>query len=238
MKKLSIVLSLLALCIWAPAQDGKPWTEWTKKDAEKILNESSWGQTYLFEQDASGDSGAVTNTRGGVGGERRGESGEARPSGSVRYRARLLSAKPVREAFGRIVVLQQTDAPGDLKSQLQSFIDRDFGDFLIVAVNIESQNARLSQSLMGMLSRLNVELLKDRVYMERKDGKRAQLIDYRPPVDDGMGAKFIFSKTLDGQPFLNEASDFLRFYLELNSQQKLNMKFKVSGMTYAGKLEY
>jgi len=34
------------------AQKQKPWTEWSKKEAEKTLNESPWGQTQT-ETDTS-----------------------------------------------------------------------------------------------------------------------------------------------------------------------------------------
>ena len=37
------ILILLAASV--SAQKLKPWTEWTAKDAEKVLNDSAWGQT-------------------------------------------------------------------------------------------------------------------------------------------------------------------------------------------------
>jgi len=36
----------------------KPWTEWTKKDVEKTLNDSAWGQT----QSEGSDSSSSTST--------------------------------------------------------------------------------------------------------------------------------------------------------------------------------
>ena len=37
---------LLALCACSAfAQKTKPWTEWSEKEAAKILNDSPWGQT-------------------------------------------------------------------------------------------------------------------------------------------------------------------------------------------------
>ena len=37
------MLVLLALPTYA--QKGKAWTDWTQKEAEKVLNDSAWGQT-------------------------------------------------------------------------------------------------------------------------------------------------------------------------------------------------
>lgn len=231
--------AVLALAVSAGAQDlGKPWTDWGKKDAEKVLNDSAWGQTFTVEPTGPADTTVVTNTRPGMSGSRTGESGEVRPSGVLKYRVRFLTAKPVREAFGRMVILQQPSAAAELKSQLQSFIDRDFGDYLVVTLSIEAQDERMTKGAMMGLGRLTADALKDRVYLERKDGKRAILTDYRPPGEDGMGAKLIFSRTLDGQPFLDEAAETVKFFFQFSEKVKVTTRHKVAAMTYGGKLEY
>ena len=53
-----------------------------------------------------------------------------------------------------------------------------------------------------------------------------------------MGAKFVFMRKLEGQPFLTADSDNVRFFAQLNDKIKLNVKYKVSDMMYDGKLEY
>jgi hypothetical protein len=62
-------------------------------------------------------------------------------------------------------------------------------------------------------------------------------MEYRAPVEDGMGAKFIFQRLVDGQPFLSE-TDSVRFVAEMNEKMKLNTRYKLSEMLYDGKLEY
>ena len=52
-----------------------------------------------------------------------------------------------------------------------------------------------------------------------------------------MGAKFVFKRTMDGQPFLTE-NDSVRFFAQLNEKMKLNTRYKLSDMVYDGKLEY
>src|SRR5260370_41338601 len=39
------VLLTALFAVTISAQKSKPWTEWSKKDAERMLNESPWGQT-------------------------------------------------------------------------------------------------------------------------------------------------------------------------------------------------
>jgi len=239
-----ILKSIIALCaisvlgISAYAQkDIKPWTEWSKKDAERILNDSAWGQTHT-EGGGSTDTTVVTNTRGGMTGDRKGESGEPVKSRAMNFRARFLTAKPVREAFARMVVLQQPNAGTELVTQLQGFVDRDFGDYLVIAFSAEGEDARMVQGMTMGLSRLTAESLKGKVSLQRADGTSATLIDYKAPTADGMGAKFVFSRTLDGKPFLTNESEYVKFIFDLSERQKFNMRFKVAAMTYAGKLEY
>ncbi len=52
-----------------------------------------------------------------------------------------------------------------------------------------------------------------------------------------MGAKFVFKRVLDGQPFLSE-NDSVRFIAQMNEKMKLDTRYKLSNMQYDGKVEY
>ena len=91
---------------------------------------------------------------------------------------------------------------------------------------------------MKEIAAVNADSLKTSAYLERKDGKRVALIDYRAPAPDGMGAKFIFPRMLDGQPFLDAGSGEMRVNIQIGKTIKLNRRFKVAEMMYDGKLEY
>jgi hypothetical protein len=243
MKRLPYLIIVLTALAFTCASQTKttPWTEWSKKDAEKILNDSAWGQTQTIGGGEATTTSAITRTQGG-GNEnvsRTGESGETMGGPKpVYYRARFLTAKPIREAFARLVVLSQPNAGKDLVDQLQGFIDRDFGSYLVVAVNVESPDEKRAAGMIGAFGRLNKDVLKEKVYLERKDGKRLALLDYKPPINDNLGAKFVFERTLDGQPFLTSDSDFVKFVVEISERLKLNLRFRVAAMTYGDKLEY
>ncbi|HET7114334.1 MAG TPA: hypothetical protein VFI57_11865 [Pyrinomonadaceae bacterium] len=236
-----LVVSMFA-CV-ALAQKQKPWTEWTKKDVEKTLNDSAWGQTQ-----SEGSSGqqttesAVTQVAAPRASDRQlsarqGESGEAKPVNYVKYHVRFLSAKPVRAAFARQVLLSKAQPDEALATQLQGFIDRDFSEYIVVSVGVEVGDQKMAGPIMQAFSGANTEALQKTVYLERKDGKKLFLLDYRPPVEDGMGAKFVFKRVVDGQPFLSE-NDSVRFVAQLNEKMKLDTRYKLSNMLYDGKLEY
>ena len=242
MKYISLILILLGLSTPTLCQvKTTSWTEWSKKDAEKILNDSAWGQTQTIGGSEPTNASAITRTQGG-GGEnvnRNGESGESMGGPKpVYYRVRFLTAKPIREAFSRLAVLSQPNAGKELVDQLQGFIDRDFGNYLVVALNVEGSDEKRAAGMMAAFSRMNKDLLKDKVYLERKDGKRLALLDYKPPIADGMGAKFVFERTLDGQPYISADSDFVKFVVEVSDRFKVNVRFRIAAMTYGDKLEY
>jgi len=242
MKRAAWVCGLLFVITGVSSAQTKPWTEWSKKDVEKTLNDSAWGQTQVEERaEQPKNVEAVTQVAAPRAAnrqmERTGESGEAKPVASVKYRVRFLSAKPIRAAFARNLLLAQAQPTDDLKTQLQTFVERDFSSYIVVAVSVEVGDEKMIGPVMHAFTAATTEALQNQVYLERKDGKRLFLMDYRPPTQDGMGAKFVFKRSVDGQAFLDK-SDNVRFFAQLNEKTKVNARYKVSEMLYDGKLEY
>jgi hypothetical protein len=230
----------------ALAQKQKPWTEWTKKDVEKFLNDSAWGQTQSeggSARSSSSSQSAITSTTAARNEDRslssagRSESGETKPVSYVKYHVRFLSAKPIRAAFARMVLLSRPQADENLTTQLQGFVDRDFSEYIVVSVGVEVGDQKMAGPLTAAFNSATTETLKENVYLERKDGKKLPLFEYRAPAEDGMGAKFVFKRVMDGQPFLSE-NDTVRFIAQFNEKMKVNTRYKLSDMLYDGKLEY
>lgn len=244
MVKLFCAALIMASAIAILSAQQKPWSEWTKKDVEKTLNDSPWAQTQT-ETDTSETtySSTISQTTAARREDSRitdagkVESAAKNPAKSVKYRIRLLSARPIREAFARMVLSAQQSPAPDLAQQLQGFVDRDFSEYVVVAVTVEASDQRHATPISQAFNSATADLLKNTTYLERKDGKRLFLMDYRPPTNDGMGAKFVFARSVDGKPFIGEA-DNVKFVSEFNEKVKLNARYKTSDMTYNGKLEY
>ena len=243
MKSAICVCFVLVLCASSVvAQKTKPWMEWSKKEVEKTLTDSAWGQTQTEQTSRQPtQTSAITQVAApraaGRELDREGESGESKPAAPTKFFVRFLSAKPVRAAFARQVLLSQKEASAELTTQLQGFVDRDFADYIVISVGVEAGDQRMGAMLQRAFTAATTDALKESVYLERKDGKRVFLMEYRAPVADGMGAKFVFPRALDGQPFLTEA-DNVRFFAQLSEKLKLNTRYKLSDMMYDGKLEY
>ncbi len=250
-RTLTVAIFIALLAVSASAQKTKPWTEWNEKEALKILTDSPWAQTQKDLSETSTAGPAITTAA-----ENRStanmvmtdaqknasESGETlgRKSAalSVNYRVSFLSARPVRAAFIRMIELQRPELAKEKVAELRTFVDRDFADYVVVTLLIDGTDKKRLAPAMQEIASADANVLKTTSYLERKDGKRVSLTDYRAPIQDGMGAKFIFPRTLDGAPFIDAGSGEVRVYIELSKVVKVNRRFKVADMMYDGKLEY
>lgn len=244
MKHLATVCALLFVLTAIGSAQTKPWTEWSKKDVDKTLSDSAWSQTQTESpQSQPTQTAAVTSTMAARRDDRNidaasnAESGQAKKVASIKYYVRFLSAKPIRAAFARRMLLTQAQPNEELATQLKAFVDRDFSDYIVVTVSVEVGDEKMVGGVTRAFSAATTEALQQNVYLERKDGKKLFLMEYRPPTGDGMGAKFVFKRSVDGQPFLTD-NDSVRFFAQLNEKMKVNAKYKLSDMLFDGRLEY
>lgn len=251
MRRILFVCStLIVFAALAPAQKTKPWIEWSAKDAQKMLSDSSWAQTQTELSDAPASSAsAITRTEGrneanmvSSDASKSMESGEnigkRNAAMSLHYVISFLTAKPIRQAFIRLIELQRPEMSKEKVAELRTFIDRDFGDYVVVTVNLDGTDKKRLGPAMQEITGADPSVLKATTFLERKDGKRVALMDFRAPTQDGMGAKFVFPRTLDGKPFIEANSGEVRFATEVGKTVKISRRFKVTEMIYDGKLEY
>jgi len=244
-KGISVGIALLIFAALAATVIGqkqaKSWKDWTKADAERILSNSAWGQiqtdtdtSEMFFQpttDARTSGGRAPNANSRL------EQGATNQETKVMYGIRFFSARPVRQAFVRMIQLRQKLEP-DVNDRLNSFAELPSNDSIIIAVTVEGTDKRSLGKVMQVISSANTGMLKNQTYLERNDGKRLFLEEYVPPGKDGFVARFIFPRLVDERPFLTSEIHDVRFVSEFSSAIKLNMRFKVADMMMDGKLEY
>ncbi len=237
MRKTGIALMIaltIATGVIGKEKKQKPWTEWSRKEAQKILEDSPWGQTQV-QTDTSemffntGTTSSTRSARGGVNQEVQ-----------TRFRICFLSAKPVRQAFARLVELSQNNANPKLTESLRAFAEKRSDQWIVVAVSFDSQDRRFLSDAMQAFNSTNTGSIQNSTYLETKGGRRLFLQQYMPPIQDQMGAKFVFPRTVNGEPFITPESIELRFYSEFTLLKglTLNMRFKLADMMYDGILEY
>jgi hypothetical protein len=239
-----VCVAVLLLPALAIGQKSKPWTEWTEKEAEKVLNDSAWGQTET-ETAAAADSASTSTITQTTAARREDqrisaasnvESGETKARLSINYRVRFLSAKPVRAALVRMIELQGANA--EKIAALRTFVDRDFADYIVISLSVDGTDRKRLGVATEEIKAAEEAALQKNAYLERKDGTRLFLTNYRAPVPDGLGAKLVFPRSVNGKPFIESTSSEVRFVLEMGKTIKLSRRFKVAEMMYEGKLEY
>jgi hypothetical protein len=238
-KKSVLILLGLALAISVVAKD-KPWTQWTDKDAKKILNDSGWGQTQTYM-------GSVETSQSVIPASSAAKGGLVDAAPGVNYRVRFISAKPIRQAFLRLVMLNPKATPGQTE-QAHQFVDTKYDQVVVIAVSYDTEglamDGRFTSAVFQAFSGGMTSTLKNNTYLDIKGGQRVFLQEYKPPSSDGVGARFIFPRIVNDKPILDPKSGEVRFYAEFpnlggrDQQVVLNVRFKVSDLMYDGVLEY
>jgi hypothetical protein len=236
----------IAILVWfailgtAIAQKDKKWTDWNKKEAQKVLDDSPWAKTQI-DTDTSEMMYKPTAGADSVSG-RRSEVGAVNQSMNVTYHVRFFSARPIRQGLMRIMELNQHIDPKtspDMVTKLHNFAEMKAGDSIIVTVTFASPDGRYSGPVLQAFSSAATAILKNDTYLQTSDGKQLFLQEYVAPGEDGFGARFIFLRNPDGQPFITDKSGEVRFYAKFpNANIKVDRRFKVADMMYEGQLEY
>ena len=115
----------------------KPWTEWTQKEAEKILSNSPWSQAQVdtdtsemfFSPTNDPARGRTTENAGS-----RLESGARNQAVNVKFVVRFFSARPVRQALVRTMELKQKPEP-DVMERMHAFANVQSNDSIILTLS-------------------------------------------------------------------------------------------------------
>jgi len=254
----TFVVILMFVTVVVSQKELKPWKQWNRKEAEKVLNDSAWShsQTETATQQSSDVTSNFGDTRGREDAARTNAS-----SPSVTLQVRFFTAKPIRQAYVRMLELADTPPDPANIEKMEAWANLAADDRIIVTLGYSGDKGGAAR-IAGALRRATIDDLKANVFLERNDGKRVALAEYVAPGKDIFGARFTFPRTVDGQPFLSADSGSVRFHIEYtpgvqeattaapqtNSRQstprsdayklRLDMKFKVTEMMYGGALEY
>lgn len=227
----SLTFLLLACAATILAQwQTKSYHDWTEQETAKVLNHSPWGQTQSVT-DTSKMFGALRSSTGPTG---------EHELPKTDFHIRFFSARPIRQAISRSMELKKKGAlSNELAAQLKALAEADFPDYVIITVVTEFTESGTQMGSAGALLDRQITLkLKNDTYLSVKGGKRVFLQEYQPPRKDGLGARFIFPRVVDGKSFITPDSGEILFYSQLSDGPALSMRFKVKDMIFADKLEY
>ena len=254
---IALLACLATLTVAFAQKPPKPWKEWNRKEAEKIFNDSPWSHsqtetTSSQQEDVSTNFG---NTRGREDAVRSGPV-----NSSLTLHVRFFSARPIRQAYVRMLETADTQPDPSGLDKMEAWANLPPDERIIVALAYTANQGAAARPA-GALRRATTDEMKGNAFLERSDGKRVALVEYTAPGKDVFGARFVFPRNVDGQPFLNPDAGTIRFHLEYTPKLseasaapqtnargatstpdsyrlKVDAKFKVADMIYGGSLEY
>ncbi|RPJ56368.1 MAG: hypothetical protein EHM23_23760 [Acidobacteria bacterium] len=201
----------------------KDFHSWSLEEALSILNDSPWAR----EQTA-------TRVVGGIGS---GIAGEKEIY--ERFYVRLLSARPIREAYARadrLISNTESVDPTAAKSAKDS-LDLDTSDWIVVAVAFRSNDMSREQEVKRELQTQTTETMKTRAYLSTARFPQVRIMAFFPALEDGVGAKFVFPRKINGEAVVTAGDQNLIFELEMpGDMPDVRTTFKVREMMVKGEL--
>jgi hypothetical protein len=170
----------------------KPYTDWSKREANKMLTDSPWAKTQTYTVKIPGQGT-------GIAGEK---------EIFDKFVVRFYSALPVRQAFVRTAEFNQKSGKMS-EEQEQAFakqtdrmLTAKYPDHIILSMYFESNAQGRNLDITRYLWTRPKEAFKNTIFLitDRKD--KVEIVDYFPPSADGTGAKFIFPRQKDGRPLV------------------------------------
>ena len=226
-RTLPVLILALSAATFAGQLPNGSYTSWDLKETVTLLNNSPWAQTTTF-----------TRLIGGVGS---GMAGEKEIYST--FFTRLLSAKPIREALARVHQIRAgydklTGAERKkLDASLQTGLDADMSQWLVLTVTFRSNDIRLEKEVRRYLDKESAESLLDAAFLSTHEFSQIRLAAYYPPQGDGVGAKFVFPRFVDGRPIVTSESNQILFELNVpGADPRLAVTFAVPEMLHNGEL--
>ncbi len=205
----------------------RPFHQWTLRESIELLNDSPWARQVTF-----------TNVIEGVGSGVRGEK-EILDT----FYVRLLSALPIRQALARIE--QINHGYDELERREQRRFDQLLADglgvsmhrWIVVTVSFRCNDPERENQIGRYLQTQTADMIKNQAFLSTSRHPRLRLREYFPPANDGIGARFVFPRFVQGKEIVQGAGDSILFQLELpDLQTPLNVTFALGRMQVDGEL--
>jgi hypothetical protein len=204
-----------------------PYKNWTLSEALGLLNDSSWARQETY-----------TQVIGGIGSGIQGEK-EIYNTFFVRF----LSAAPIRQAYARVKqihvgydTLTETQQV-EIDKQINQGLTLDVTQWIVVAVSFRSNNLNQQSRVSQFFLSHTVETLRQRVFLSTDSFPKLRPVAYYPPIEESVGAKFVFPRKVDKIPVITSDDEMVVFELDvIGMEPDLRTIFSVQEMLIDGEL--
>jgi hypothetical protein len=255
--------ALAAACLAAGAaraqeQQQQPWSkplgEWTREDAQKVLQESPWArsQTIKVQQHRTGRIAGAPNPIGPDGNPapistvgNTAVSGGAQAPIDYTFTLRLRSALPVRQALARLMQLDAVKLKDKERAAQETRIKGTLdcpacADNYVVTLSSRSEESQGSDPVYAAFAGARIDDIKRFIYLANDRGDRRDLVHFVPPRSPGEEAVFFFPRHDErGEPLLTSTSRKLIFNVtKVEVSTVANFQIDVADITDKGKIVF
>ena len=202
----------------------------TLAQAVQVLNFSPWARQETYTRVISGIGSGV--------------SGEKEIFNT--FYVRILSALPIRKALARLQQIQYgyDGLPKEVQLRFDEYAASEpmsgFGDWVVVAVSFRSNDPSQESNVRRFFQKQTTETLKNKAFLSTEQFSQVRIHAYFAPRDEGIGAKFVFPRQIDGVPIVSPIGKSMAFELldVPAANPRLRARFPVRQMVVDGRLLY
>ena len=246
---LVITVCMVVVCAQAGWQQ-KPYTQWSKSEAEVVLNDSPWASKQevrlQFDKHSQKAAGSYSGVSSASAAQAQTEMSTDVPV-DFQFTLRLRSALPVRQALVRMKQLN-TDLEKLSAKDLAAFDAQVKGllecpacaENYVVTLSSKSSNSPGADAVYSSFKGGRLADLQRYVYIANERGERRQLVHFVAPKVPGEEAIFFFPRLNDkGAPLLTpENKELLVNVSDKQVNSVANFKMDVSKLVMNGKVEF
>src|SRR5437868_6655504 len=243
------IFTLLSIGFATQEQAEKAFTQWSRSEAEAILNNSPWAirneVRIKFDKETQVAAGSYSGVSSAAAAQSQTEVTSQVPIDFI-FTLRLRSALPVRQALVR---LRQLESDRKMSDQERASFDARTKGLLecpacannyVITLSSKSTNTPGADAVYTLFKGGRLADLQRYVYIANERGERRQLIYFIPPKAPGDEATFYFLRLDDhGAPLLGPEHRQLVINLTDNQINPItNFKVDVSSLMLNGKVEF
>ncbi len=207
--------------------DQQPPEKWSRAQVTALFNNSPWAQQQDYSSPLAGDSTLGQNEIHNY------------------FTVRLFSALPIREAYYRILQIMNhyeempEQQQKDFEAHAGGIVHADVHDEVVISVAYNSNDQTHQRDMKHFLDTQTTATFNQSAYLYSPRLGRLDLVKYVPAANEGIGARFIYPRTVNGQPIIQPGDKDLRFeFWAAPLNQKVMFGFKTSKLMYKGELAY
>jgi hypothetical protein len=228
----------------------KPFQDWSRTEAEAILNDSPWAikqeLRIKFDKERQAAAGSYSGVSGAAAAQATTEVTSQVPVDFI-FTLRLRSSLPIRQALVRLRNLE-TDIEKMNGQQLAAFDKQNKGllecpgcvENYVVTLSSKSKNSPGADAVFSTFKGGRLADLERYVFLGNERGEQRKLVHFVAPKVPGDEATFFFPRNNErGEPLITTESRDLLINLSDNNPTSIsNFKVAVSTLIVNGRVEF